>query len=416
MDSYIDSNDDLSKLIMSIGSISKGFGGQGQRMGETAAFNITFRQNADPEVKEYFLKVYGESPSRISFFLPCNDIDKCITAPYTTFNSSRTLLARSDGRFFTYIANLQNPLNTADPYLRDGLRCSDGQKVPHQPDLGFLGKPGAKMQMSGQMFVFIKELLEAGVFQTMAFKFHTAADRDMLRKRLCYIRDFAAGLNVPITAIPLFLTKYRKMTSYIDPSGVPRRSEHFYLDLGLVHFIGTNERHPFSAAFSSASVCSGCEHPACEELKKEEEKEEEIQNYMEDEYEESAPETPEQDKEEETPEKSPLQQEQESSWQDEVFALTDDQQEFIRENISECGSRYGVKPELLENYRDKNGTVLTALSPEDLLAQIRKADEYLLKIMHKELTVDKQTEKKAKMRRWALITASLMKQNKYTFY
>ena len=28
MDSYIDSTDDLSKLLMSFGSISKGFGGQ----------------------------------------------------------------------------------------------------------------------------------------------------------------------------------------------------------------------------------------------------------------------------------------------------------------------------------------------------------------------------------------------------
>lgn len=413
MDSYIDSNDDLSKLLMSIGSISKGFGGQGQRMGETAAFNISFRQNADPEIKDYFLKVYGGNPSKINFFLPCSDIDKCITAPYTTFNSSRTMLARSDGEFFTYIANLENPLNTAEPYLRNGLRCSDGQKVPHQPDLGFLGKPGAKMQMSGQMFVFIKELLEAGVFQTMAFKFHTTADRDMLRKRLCYIRDFAAGLNVPITAIPMFLTKYRKMTSYIDPGGVPRRSEHFYLDLGLVHFIGTNERHPFSAAFSSGPVYTAEEHIARDEP---EEAEEAIQECNEGDADMTETEISGREEKDDAPEDSSMQQEQDSSWQDEVFALTDDQQKFIRENVSECGSRYGIKPELLENYRDKNGTVLTALSFEDLHTQIKKADEYLLKIMHKELTVDKQTEKKAKMRRWALITASLMKQNKYTYY
>ena len=42
MDDYIGSNDDLSKLLMSFGSISKGFGGQGQRMGETASFNVSF--------------------------------------------------------------------------------------------------------------------------------------------------------------------------------------------------------------------------------------------------------------------------------------------------------------------------------------------------------------------------------------
>ena len=161
------------------------------------------------------------------------------------------MIAKSDGKIFTYIANLSNPLNIAEPYLRDGKRCSDGQVIPFQPDLGFLGKPNMKMQMSGQMFVFIKELLEAGVFQTMAFKFHTTTDRDMLRKRLSFIRDFAAGINVPLTAIPMFLTKYKKAKSFIDQNGVPRRSEHYYLDLGLIHFIGNDEKHPFNAAIAS---------------------------------------------------------------------------------------------------------------------------------------------------------------------
>ena len=102
MDSYIDSTDDLSKLLMSFGSISKGFGGQGQRMGETASFNINFRANADPEVKNFFLKIYGEKPEKINFFLPCNEIDKCITAPYTAFNAGGTMIAKSDGKIFTY--------------------------------------------------------------------------------------------------------------------------------------------------------------------------------------------------------------------------------------------------------------------------------------------------------------------------
>ena len=56
------------------------------------------------------------------------------------------------------------------------------------------------------------------------------------------------------------------------------------------------------------------------------------------------------------------------------------------------------------------------LDPEEILAQVKKADEYLLKIMHKEISVDKQTETKAKMRRWALITAALIKHNKYVCY
>ena len=402
MDSYIDSTDDLSKLLMSFGSISKGFGGQGQRMGETASFNINFRANADPEVKNFFQKIYGDKPEKINFFLPCNEIDKCITAPYTAFNAGGTMLAKSDGKIFTYIANLSNPLNIAEPYLRDGKRCSDGQEIPYQPDLGFLGKPNMKMQMSGQMFVFIKELLEAGVFQTMAFKFHTTTDRDMLRKRLCFIRDFAAGINVPLTAIPMFLTKYKKAKSFIDQNGVPRRSEHFYLDLGLIHFIGNAEQHPFNAAISSNAEKKPV--TVSEESKQME----------------PVPDTSDINEEDELQEdkaaESSLVLSNGDNWKEEVFALSDEQQKFVIDNVSSCGSRYGIKPELLEDYKDKSGTAISALPLDDLLAQIKTADEYLLKIMHKEIEVDKKTETRAKKRRWALITASLIKQNKYTYY
>ncbi len=411
MDDYIGSNDDLSKLLMSFGSISKGFGGQGQRMGETASFNVSFRANADPAVKDYFLKIYGENPEKINFFLPCDDIDKCITAPYTAFNGAHNLIAKSDGEIFTYIANLSNPLNTAEPYLSDGKRCSDGQVIPHQQDLGFLGKPNMQMKMSGQMFVFIKELLEAGVFQTMAFKFHTTTDRDMLRKRLCFIRNYAAGINVPLTAIPLFLTKFKKSTSFIDPSGTPRRSEHFYLDLGLVHFIGKDERHPFNAAApSSAPKADPAGHyaevkgePAPAEMEASEadvqECAAETENVNPGEFPDSSGNTT-----------------AENGWKNEVFSLDDDQQQFVRENVSSYGSRYGIRPELLEGYKDKTGTPVSDLSLEDILGQIKVADEYLVKIMNRELTVDKQTETRAKKRRWALITASLIKQNKYTYY
>ena len=411
MDNYIDSTDDLSKLLMSFGSISKGFGGQGQRMGETAAFNINFRANADPEVKNFFLKIYGEKPEKINFFLPCNEIDKCITAPYTAFNAGGTMIAKSDGKIFTYIANLSNPLNIAEPYLRDGKRCTDGQEIPYQPDLGFLGKPNMKMQMSGQMFVFIKELLEAGVFQTMAFKFHTTTDRDMLRKRLSFIRDFAAGINVPLTAIPMFLTKYKKAKSFIDQNGVPRRSEHYYLDLGLIHFIGNDEKHPFNAAISSNAEKKPVTES--EEPKQMEPVPDTSDINEEDELQEAYDTTDHQ--EEKTAEPSQVLSNGDN-WKEEVFALSDEQQKFVIDNVSSCGSRYGIKPELLENYKDKSGTVISALPLDDLLAQIKTADEYLLKIMHKEIEVDKKTETRAKKRRWALITASLIKQNKYTYY
>ena len=409
MESYIDPNDDLSKLLMSIGSISKGFGGQGQRMGETASFNVTFRPNADPEVIDYFLNVYGEHPEKINFFLPCSEIEKCISAPYTSFNASRTLIAQSDGRFFTYIANLDNPLNTAEPYLRNGVRCSDGKKIEHQQNLGFLGKPNVKMQMSGRMFVFIKELLEAGVFQTMVFKFHTTADRDMLRKRLCFIRDFASGINVPLTAIPMFLTKYKKTTSFIDQGGVPRRSEHFYLDLGLVHFIGTEEKHPFSAAFSAGTAVIREKDPDCREEPVTESSGPDDTDYEGTGDDDGCAEIQEKMSDMTEPESW----NQKKSWKDCVFALTDEQQKFIKESVSACGSRYGIRPEFLDQYKDRNGMKVTDLSMEELVAQLKTADEYLLRIMHKELTVDKQTETKAKMRRWALITASLIREHKY---
>ena len=411
MDSYIDSTDDLSKLLMSFGSISKGFGGQGQRMGETAAFNINFRANADLEVKNFFLKVYGEKPEKINFFLPCGEIDKCITAPYTAFNSGGTMIAKSDGKIFTYIANLSNPMNIAEPYVRDGKRCSDGQEIPYQPDLGFLGKPNMKMQMSGQMFVFIKELLEVGVFQTMAFKFHTTTDRDMLRKRLSFIRDFAAGINVPLTAIPMFLTKYKKAKSFIDQNGVPRRSEHYYLDLGLIHFIGNDEKHPFNAAISSNAENKTVTVPEVSELP---EIESESPDYSEDaEIQETQDST---DNQEEKAVEPSSVSNSGNNWKEEVFALSDEQQSYVCENVTPLGSRYGIRPELLENYKDKNGTPVSDLSFDDICCQIEVADDYLGQILNKEITVDKKTETKAKKRRWALVTASLIKQNKYTYY
>ena len=386
MDSYIDSTDDLSKLLMSFGSISKGFGGQGQRMGETAAFNINFRANADPEVKNFFLKIYGEKPEKINFFLPCNEIDKCITAPYTAFNAGGTMIAKSDGKIFTYLANLSNPLNIAEPYLRDGKRCSDGQEIPYQPDLGFLGKPNMKMQMSGQMFVFIKELLEVGVFQTMSFKFHTTTDRDMLRKRLSFIRDFAAGINVPLTAIPMFLTKYKKAKSFIDQNGVPRRSEHFYLDLVTV-----SEVSEFPEIEPESADCGG----------------EDAEN-------QKIPESTD-NQEGKAGELSEVANSG-NTWKEEVFALSDEQQSYVCENVTPLGSRYGIRPELLENYKDKNGTPVSDLSFDDICCQIEVADEYLGQIMNNEITVDKKTVTKAKKRRCALITAALIKQNKYTYY
>ena len=411
MDDYIGSNDDLSNLLMSLGSISKGYGGQGQRMGETASFNVSFRANADPQIKDFFQKIYGNNPEKINFFLPCDDIDKCITAPYTAFNASHTLIAKSDGKNFTYIANLTNPLNTAEPYLSDGKRCSDGQVIPHQKDLGFLGKPNMQMKMSGQMFVFIKELLEAGVFQTMAFRFHTTTDRDMLRKRLCFIRNYAAGINVPLTTIPMFLTKFRKTTSFIDVNGAPRRSEHFYLDLGLVHFIGTDERHPFNSAFSSAPEKSG--NDSLDQVSRKEASDVEMTVSGTDDQDYSDT------NENMYSEESPVSFEDsaaDNGWENEVFSLDDDQQQFVKANVSPYGSRYGIKPELLNNYKDKTGTPVSDLSLDDILGQIEIADQYLVKIMNKELTVDKQTETKAKKRRWALITASLIQQNMYTYY
>ena len=79
------------------------------------------------------------------------------------------------------------------------------------------------------------------------------------------------------------------------------------------------------------------------------------------------------------------------------------------------GSRYGIRPELLENYKDKNGTPVSDLSFDDICCQIEIADEYLGQIMNNEITVDKKTVSKAKKRRCALITAALIKQNKYTY-
>ncbi len=412
MNSYIDPGDDSGRLLMSPGSVSKYFGGQGQRIGETASFTITFRQNTGPEGRNYFVKICGRHPEKIGLFLPCNDMDRCVAAPYQAFNGGRTMPARSDGEIFTYIANPDDPLNTAEPYLRDVKRCGGGQVIPYRPGPGFPGKPDIKMKMDGQMFVFIKELLKAGVFQIMAFRFHTTEDRNMLRNRLCFIRDSASGINVPLTAVPMFLTKFREMKNCTDPNGACHSPERFYPDPGPVNFTVADVSHSFSAAFSSNATdhlndyCKGIENRENFQEEPDRSDTEELQNDRNEEETRKKDDT-------ETARQTPV---TDDRWKDDVFVLTDDQQNFIRENVSSCGSRYGIKAELPENYRDRTGTGVSALPPDNLLTQIKKADEYLLKIMHKEISVDKQTETRARMPRRALITAALIKHNRYVCY
>jgi hypothetical protein len=439
MEKYIGQNDDVGKLVMSLGSVSKGFGGQGQRMGENASFNVKFRDNADTEVVNYFRKIYGDAPEKISFYLPSEDIDKCIIAPYTAFNSAKTLLATSDGEYFTYIANQNNPLDTRNPYLRNGVRCSDGQKIRHQPTLDFLGKPKAKMIMSGQMFVFVKELIEVGVFQTLTVKFHTTRDRDMLRKRLEFTRQFASSIGVPLTAVPFFITKYKARTSYIDPSGNSRQSEHFYLDLGMVHSIGSSTVHPLGTALSAFWKSIGNEKVS-EEIQPEPEKTssrmvvvEETAPFEDDDISSSRPMISYEDASDEDDEdvyeaegaiqQQPAQQPQpeenkpaQPEWKKKLFVLSQEQKEFVKENISSIGANAAVLPEYLDEFKDKNGTPVTELSFEQIVEQMKLADEFVANIANGKVSVGKDTETKAKMRRGAMITAGLILKNKYVFY
>ena len=209
----------------------------------------------------------------------------------------------------------------------------------------------------------------------------------------------------------MFLTKYKKAKSFIDQNGVPRRSEHYYLDLGLIHFIGNDEKHPFNAAISSNAENKTVTVPEVPELP---EIEPESPDYGEDaEIQEAQDST---DNQEEKAVEPSSVSNSGNNWKEEVFALSDEQQDFVRNKVTPLGSRYGIKPELLENYKDKNGTPVSDLSFDDICCQIEVADDYLGQILNKEITVDKKTETKAKKRRWALVTASLIKQNKYTYY
>ena len=78
-----------------------------------------------------------------------------------------------------------------------------------------------------------------------------------------------------------------------------------------------------------------------------------------------------------------------NNWKEEVFALSDEQQSYVCENVTPLSSCYGIRPELLENYKDKNGTPVSDLSFDDICCQIEVADEYLGQIMNNEITVDK---------------------------
>lgn len=441
MGSYIDQSDDVGKLVMSLGSISKGYGGQGQRMGENSSFNVKFRDNADLDIVNYFKKIYGNEPRKISFYLPSEDIDKCIIAPYTAFNASKTLLAVSDGEYFSYIANLNNPLDTRNPYLRNGKRCSDGQAIPHQQSLDFVGKPKIKMIMSGQLFVFVKELLEEGVFQTMTVKFHTIRDRDMLRKRLEFTRQFAASIGVPLTAVPFFVTKQKARTAFTDLSGNSRQVEHFYLDLGMVHSIGSSAKHPLGAALSSFWKSIGAENNIREAFSADKTEDVEVKPveetviYEDGEdvtaaqpmiaYEDASDDDGDDDIEQERND-MPVENSQtnlvneekiqQPEWKRKLFALSQEQKEFVKENLSTIGANVGISPEYLKEFKDKSGTPISELGFEQIVAQMKLADEFITNIAQGKVSVDKETETKANMRRSALITAGLISKNKYVFY
>ncbi|MBQ6520220.1 MAG: hypothetical protein IJI14_16010 [Anaerolineaceae bacterium] len=437
MNKYLSPNDDIGALLMNIGYIAKGYGGQGKKMGQTDEFNVVFKKNADPEIVKYFQKIYGETPKRINFYLPCNDIDKCVVSPYKSYNKAQTLLARSeDGKFFSYIANLENPLDKKNAYLRNGKRTSDGARIEYQPDLGFLGKPNAKMAMAGEMFVFVKELLEEGVFQTMAVRFHTTTDRDMLKKRLSYVQEFAHGFGVPLTAIPFFITKFQTQVSFTDYTGNAKKSNQYYLDLGMMHFIGSESKHPIGAAFTASWREHGQEElpssgaPLLPESKDAEpeivnEGLEEIDDaddtilYNEDENQNEADvETANKDAhtEQDRRGESSVKSEDNEDLKNKLFILNSEQREFSEASLCKMKTSYAVRAEYLSEFKDRNGKPITDLSLEEVRDQLAKADEYLTKIRNKEITVDREKEITAKMRFYALICAGLILCNRYNFY
>ena len=431
MGNYVGKNDNVGDLVMRLGSISKGFGGRGQHMGETSAFNITFRDNADQKAVDYFYQTYGNTPQKINFYLPSDDIDQCIIAPYTTFNAARNLLAVSDGSYFTYIANLQNPLDTKNPYLRNWVCCADGQRIRHQPTLEFVGKPKAKMSMSGQMFVFVKELLEQGVFQTMTVKFHTLRDRDMLRKRLEFAKQFASNIGVPLTAVPFFITKYKSRTSYINTDGAPAQSEHYYLELGITHSIGSETKHPLGAAlsscwnsigqspsrsgtnnragFSGTDTASG-ENSCSADGFSEEQPLFLPEDALDDESEEAETSEP------EIRTVGDASQQNRSEWAKKLFPLSQEQKDFVKEHLSITGVNLAIRPEYLGEYKDKSGVPFAELGYEQVIERLKVADRYISDIAGGTVSVNKETETKSKMRRGALITAALILKNKYVFY
>lgn len=409
---YIEKEDHAGLLIMSLGSIAKGFGGDGQKMGENASFIPKFRPDTDTEIVNYFTQIYGTAPESINFYLPSDDIDQCIIFPYETYNKSKVKLAVSNGQYFTYIANLNNPNDIRNAYVRDGRRCSDGQVIPHQPDLGFLGKPGQKMNMNGQLFVFVKELLDQGVFQTMTIKFHTDRDLNSLRKRLSWAKAYAERYNVPLTSVPFFIRKYMGKKTFTDQGGTSRRTDAYYLDLGIHYSLGNIDYNPLTIAFadaqknlpgSSALSAKNGSHPAADP---QQDAQSELENTA--------------GKIESGTDVNRKKEQKVCSVSGvndgSLFKLSDEQKEFVLGNLSPLGANYGVLPELLDTYKDKSGNPFTKLSFEDVLSQLKLADDYMKSIKEGGANVDKEKAKKAGMKRCALITAGLVLKNKYIYY
>lgn len=207
-----------------IGQIRKGDkGGTNGAPRDLEYFRVIFDAK-ETDRAGIFSAIYGETPDQINVMLPFNEIDRCWDCWYEAYTAGR-MIARSDGRFFTFRVDHQ----TGEILVVNGLD-KNGQQMPHQEQVGiYMDAKGRqqviKMKPVGRLKIVIPELRSLAYLTV-----HTTSIHDIINisAQLAAIRTITGG---QIAGIPLVLCRKPKAISTPAAGGARARRVKYLLSI-----------------------------------------------------------------------------------------------------------------------------------------------------------------------------------------
>ena len=177
-------------------------------------------------IKALYSQYYGTmTPSRVNFYMPDDKIENCLVCRYFSFTgkgggAKGDLIAISDGTYFWFLAD---PNNKHNRLVVNGLINHDleingkiypaGTKLPHM-ELNF-GNRSLTMKYTVSLFVYVKELFDAGCYALAEFRSGTAKDRDTALSALTQYRKLMELQKKTILEFPI--TAYRAEKATMTP-------------------------------------------------------------------------------------------------------------------------------------------------------------------------------------------------------